>query len=125
MLDIQQKRKLRSVMYHKVTLGVLAVLTLFMIHSTWEVNKKKVSSQEMRKLAEERVNDLNRRKNDLNNKIDQLGTVSGIEEEIRSKFSVAKDGEKMVVVVEQNKKTATSTNKETSFWRKFVQFLRL
>ncbi len=125
MLDIQQKRKLRSVMYHRVTLGVLAVLTLLMIHSTWKVNKKKVSSQEMRKLAEERVDDLNRRKNDLSNKIDQLGTVSGIEEEIRSKFSVAKDGEKMVVVVEQNKKTATSTGKETSFLRKFVQFLGL
>ncbi len=122
MLDIQQKRKLRSVMYNRITLGVLAVLLLFMTHSTWVVYKKKVSSEEMKKSAQEKVLVLGQRKEDLETKIDQLGTVSGIEEEIRSKFSVVRTGEKMVVVIPSDEKNSSSTVKKVTLWERLIQF---
>lgn len=124
MLDIQQKRKLRSFLYHKFVLAFLFVLTILFLHSTWVVYHKKVSSDEMKSLAKNKVLELTTRKKDLDSKIGRLATVSGVEEEIRSKFSVTKDDEKMVVVVPDNEVNASTTSKSVSFWSKIVDFFK-
>lgn len=109
-------------MYHKATLGVLFIIVILLLHSTWSVYKKKRSSEEMRDIVSSRVTDLRQRKADLDSKIDKLATISGVEEEIRSKFSVTKGDETMVVVLpRENEKVSTSTEK-VSFWQKFVDF---
>lgn len=118
MLDIQQKRKIRGVAYHRVTIGVLFLFTLVAIHSTWVVYEKKVESEKLKYLAMKRVSDLESRDVDLQNKMDRLGTSVGIEEEIRAKFSVAKENENMVIVVDESKIKATTTSSNGGFWKK-------
>lgn len=118
MLDIQQKRKVRAFMYNRVTLGALFLLVLLALHSTWVVYDKKTSSEEMREVVQKQVSELRDRDGDLQGKIDKLATVSGIEEEIRSKFSVAKNDESMVVVVPDENKSTTTQTKKKGFWDK-------
>ena len=115
MLDFQQKRKVRAVMYHRATLGALFLLVLLALHSTWAVYKKKRTSDEIKNITLNHVSDLRKRNEDLQEKIDKLATVSGIEEEIRSKFSVAKDDEKMVVVIPSSEKEVSTSTKRNSF----------
>ncbi len=122
MLDFHQKRKLRGVLYHRVTLVVLGILVLILIHSTWTVYKKKEESEQLKIIAQNRVDELNDRDTDLKSKIDKLATPSGIEEEIRSKFSVAKENENVVVIVPDEAKEATTTVKTESFWQKILNF---
>lgn len=124
MLDIQQKRKLRSFMYHKVTLSLLFLMVLVFIHSTWVVYKKKVESEELMNISKERVISLKEREVDLNQKISRLDTEVGIEEEIRSKFSVTKDNENMVVVVSREEKVATTVPEHLSLWSKFINWFK-
>lgn len=124
MLDIQQKRKLRSFMYHKATLSLLFLMVLVFIHSTWVVYKKKVESEELMNISKERVKSLKEREVDLNQKISRLDTEVGIEEEIRSKFSVTKDNENMVVVVSRDEKVATTVPENRSLWSKFVNWFK-
>ena len=122
MLDFQQKRKFRSIVYHRVTLGILAVVVLIILHSTWVVYKKKKESDLMKNVSLEHLTELHDRNDELQEKIDKLATVSGVEEEIRSKFSVAKDGENMVVVVHgEDSKPAVATT-SISFWQKVKEF---
>ncbi len=122
MLDIQQKRKVRSFMYHRVTLAALFVFTIFVVHSTWSVYQKKVESEEKKDISLKHVEELRLRDTDLSTKIDRLSTTPGIEEEIRSKFTVAKNQENIVVVVESpTENVATSTIKLT-FWKKLKNF---
>lgn len=119
MLDIQQKRKVRAIMYHRASIGVLFVMVLLVLHSTWVVYEKKMSSEDMKEVALDNVLGLRQRSSDLDSKIDSLATVSGVEEEIRSKFSVAKDSESIVVVVPTNEKSASTTTPKSGFWQSF------
>ncbi|MEQ1500285.1 MAG: hypothetical protein ABL917_02875 [Parcubacteria group bacterium] len=116
MLDIQQKRKVRGFMYHRATSAVLFVIVLFALHSTWSVYKKKIDSEELKAISVSQVDLLKKRETDLISKIDKLATVYGVEEEIRSKFSVAKEGESMVVIVPDDKQKASSTSQKEGIW---------
>lgn len=124
MLDFHQKRKVRGIMYHKVTLGFLAVLTLLSLHSTWSVFKKEKESENLMNISLEHVKELRKRNEDLQSKIDKLATVTGIEEEIRTKFSVAKDNEKLVVVVPVDSSKASTTIPKTNLWQKIKNFFK-
>ena len=122
MLDFQQKRKVRAVLYNRITIGALFVIVLFVLHSTLGVYQKERESEEMKRMSLARVEDLRVREGELQSRIERLGTNPGIEEEIRSKFSVAKDKENMVVIVEEQSKVST-TSLERSFWQKIWNFL--
>lgn len=124
MLDIQQKRKLRFFVYHRFTLGALFIFVLVMTHSTYQVYKKKQESEGLLRVSEDRVDLLRKRDTDLNEKINRLDTDVGIEEEIRSKFSVTKENENMVVVVPKDEKVATSVPESSSLWSKFISFFK-
>lgn len=118
MLDFQQKRKVRSYMYNRVTLGLLLLVLIIVIHSTWVVYRKKVESEELRDVSLKNVESLRVRSEDLQIKIDRLNTKQGVEEEVRSKFSVAKDDENMVIIV-QDEPSTTEEVKKGGFWSSF------
>ena len=121
MLDFQQKRKVKSFMYNRVTLAVLLVVVLFVLNSTWSVYQKKRESERLKNVALGNVENLRGRNSELQVKIERLGTEVGIEEEIRSKFNVAKQEENVVIIVPKSETNATSTN-SSSFWQKVKKF---
>lgn len=118
MLDFQQKRKVRSLMYNHVTLYVLGAVVLIVLHSTWSVYKKKNESEELKNISEQHVEELRQRDSELRAQLARLDTVPGVEEEIRSKFSVAKDKENIVVIVNDEEKSVSTTSSEKGLWNK-------
>ena len=118
MLDFQQKRKLRAVMYHKAILVLLAILVLFFIHSTWVVYQKKRTSEKVMLASSQSLSDLKARETELESRINRLNTPAGLEEEIRSKFTVAKENEAMVIVVDDDNKNMSTTSQKLGFWQK-------
>ena len=123
MLDILQKRKIRSKAYHPVTLAVLLIVVLVALHSTWVVYGKKRTSEKMKNIAQNNLNELLLRQNELDYKMERLKTTEGLEEEIRSKFNVTKIGENMVMVVEGDNSKASTTSSAGGFFQKIWQFL--
>lgn len=119
MLDFQQKRKVRSILYHRVTLGILILICLLTAHSTWSVYKKKQESEALRHEAQERLDALTTRNNELVANIARLKTSEGVEAEIRSKFSVVKSNENMVVIVNDDASVTVATTTSKGFWQRF------
>ena len=76
----------------------------------------------MKNVSLEQVKELKQRNDELTSKIDKLATVSGVEEEIRSKFSVVKNNENMVVVVPNKDSEVSTTSSKISFWQKIWSF---
>lgn len=124
MLDFQQKRKLRAFIYNKITLSVFFVIVLISLFSTFNVWRKKVESQKLTESSESKVAELEARKVFIDDQIVKLNTEEGIEEEIRSKFSVAKEGEKVVVVVNDDLDNNIETEEKRSLWQKFLDFFK-
>lgn len=123
MLDVHQKRKVRSVLYNRITLGVLLVLVVLFMHSTWVVYRKKQTSAEMKNISLRQTEELKARDRELQEQIGRLNTPAGVEQEIRSKFNVAKPQENMVVIVDDQSATAVlATTSKPGFFRRILDF---
>ncbi len=120
MLDFQQKRKVRSVAYSRVTLVILGVLVLLSIRSVWMVYQKQRESEGLERLAQGQVSELTARKGELEAEVARLQTSQGVDAEIRSKFNVAKPDENMVIVVDDSSSTTQATTTQKSLWQKFL-----
>lgn len=70
-----------------------------------------------RKIAEDKLSQLMVQKEKLTADINQLNTPDGVEEVIRNKFGLVKEGEGMIVIVEdKNKEVAPTPSKFSRFW---------
>ena len=125
MLDFQQKRKVKSFMYNRVTVGILFVVVLYASFSTFKVYKKQKESEALRSVVEKKMYELEEKERQINTKIQALDTDQGLEREIRGKFNVAKDNENMVIILENEEASTTDIQKPMSFWQKVLDFFSI
>lgn len=71
--------------------------------------------------AEASVIELEERKERLSEEIQHLETKEGVEEEIRENFGFAKEGERVVIIVEGEEVETRGENKNTGFWGSFLK----
>lgn len=125
MLDFQQKWKFKSFMYSKGMRIFLAVVALYSLFSAYTVYQKKRQSDIDTHEAELRLLALSAKETALLQEIDHLQTDEGLEAEIRSKYSVAKEKEQVVVLVEEEPTTTVETQRKESVWDKIRGFFGL
>lgn len=118
MIDFQQKRQFKKVMYSKVSFLILFISVFFLAKSTYNIYKKSKLSFDNYTVVKRDYESLKDRKDMLDSEINRLKTDNGIEEEIRGKFNVAKPGETVVMVINSSTSTETS-NPNKSFWSSF------
>lgn len=105
--------------YLPITLILLFLLLVFFIYKTVDLIRKEGQTAQKRELMEKEISSLNERKLSLENDILKLETEEGKEEIIREKYQVAKEGEKMVIIVEDEKNInhpIVKDEKRFSFW---------
>lgn len=101
MLLRNTNRNARSRLYSKVTLGVLFIVALLFAHGVWGVYTKAYLASERRTHAESELEELLEKQESLTEGIRRLETERGIEEEIREKYRMVKEGEEMVVIIDE------------------------
>jgi len=127
MFDFHEKRKIRRVMYSKVSIALLFVLAFFIGRSVYE---RYTVEREMAVKLEERAKELDALKQRaalLEGKVEHLKNERGIEEELRNRFNVVKDGEQVVIILDEPEEPEVSgpsdtyapEEEETSFFAKF------
>ena len=122
----QEKKKFHQIVYSRPTLVLLAVLLVITLNSTWKMYEKASLAREQKNRLEKELEELKARELDLQAKIANLKTERGLEEEIRGRFSVAKNGESVVVVVDPSSE-GTSTQDESvigGLWHRFLKFFK-
>ena len=95
---------------------------MFMASGTWGVYQKASLAREQRERFEQELIQLQVRHADLEAKLNALTTERGIEEEIRERYSVAKKGESVVVIVDTplaGQETNASRSTISVWWDKF------
>lgn len=115
-------KSLKKALFSVPMILVLAVITAvvgvaaFNMHRTYEDTR-----QTVKRLQEERQQ-LADRKQAARSAAARIATRRGLKEEIREKFSVAKPGERVIVLTEGRRRQATSADKtaDTSWWGKAV-----
>jgi cell division protein FtsB len=119
-------RKKRNFWYYAKTgpaLLALSVAFVFVGRAAFRIyEKERVSGDDLTK-TESQYKEYSLRAATLESEIARLKSNRGVEEEIRNKFRLAKDGEKMVVIVEPKEiSTSTPEVKKDGLWERFVNF---
>jgi cell division protein FtsB len=122
MLQFYQKRTLRGWLHSPIMLGILGVIILFMVSVVYQ---RYTIEQEMvarREEAEAHLKELESRRADLEKKVEYLSNERGIEAEMRRNFDVARPGEQVVIILDEEKKPEIEPLQKTTEdkpWYKF------
>ncbi|MFA7252879.1 MAG: septum formation initiator family protein [Candidatus Paceibacterota bacterium] len=125
MLEFQQKRQVKKILYSRTTLVVLGLIIILLINSVWGVYKKRAISKENLDKAQASLDNLQAREETLSNEIERLKSTAGVEEEIREKFGLVKPGEEVIIVVDaENKLTVENIAENRNFWQKMIEWFK-
>ena len=122
MREFQQRKMFRSLMYSKLAIFLLLVVFLFFIFSIIGVYGKNRKATGKNNEVESELNELRKKKDYFESEIDRLNTNAGAEEELRDKFQIAKPGERVLIIVDDDKDGKGESSQEKSpnwFWRIF------
>lgn len=124
MFDFQQKRKLKAAFGSRVTWVILLVLTTLMAVSAYNRYQIARDMAERRNVVEKELEALVDRKLELEADVQYLSGERGMEAEMRRQFDVAKEGEQVVIIVEDEKATSvlpvsTPTPPKERAWYRF------
>ena len=124
MLNLKEKRIVSKIIYSKITLGILIVLLLIVARGVWRVYGEAKMTEKNEYTAQQELKELEERKKRIGMEIDKLNSVSGIEKEIRNKFSVVKEGEEMVMILDEKNTNYKEDLKKDTFWSKILGWIR-
>ena len=110
MRNFQKGGKLKHVMQSKPFLIFLGVIILAFIFSIFGFMSKMEETIKNRKLVEDKIASLEESKEKLSSDIANLKTQEGVEENIRDKFGLAKDGENMIIITDDKSTAENNTN---------------
>ncbi len=109
MFDFYEKRKIRSFVYSKFSIGILIIFSILLSGSVYERFVVEREMKEKMLVKEEELELLKERAEVLKEKVDNLKNERGIEEELRSRFDVAKEGEQIVIIIDDNEESDIKT----------------
>ncbi|MBP6060597.1 MAG: septum formation initiator family protein [Candidatus Pacebacteria bacterium] len=124
MRNFQQKRGWKNIIESKPVLVFLCFLLIFFTWGVVGFTNKMSATRENRQIAENKLVELQKQKDELSANIAKLKTDSGVEEGIREKFGLAKEGEGLIIVVEDKNKIETIVPKPgwfSTFWDKLFK----
>lgn len=127
MFDFHEKRRIRRWLYSWYAVGCIFLLATLISFGTWKRFTVERQMFEKREAAEAELRAQKERRALMEGKVNHLKEDRGIEEEIRNRFDVAKEGEQVVILVGDAPKQESTTEsimdvregKSESFWSIF------
>ena len=128
MFDFHEKRKIQRVLFSKPVIGLIfliAVLLSFSVYDRYVVSKEMQAKLDAR-YAELKALEL--RAETLDTKVRYLEDERGVEEELRNRFDVAKEGEQVIILLDERSEKVVdvpqdilevSNEEKKSFWSIF------
>jgi len=118
-----RKKKFKSKIYSMPVLILLVIIFALLINSVVNVYRKEKDSEKYVSESQRELAVLLTREKFLESKIDSLNTVEGREIEIREKFNVVKDGEKVIIIIEDENSTSLDSVDNRNWFFKAKDFL--
>ena len=100
MFDFHEKRKIRGIVYSRPVVGILLLLTIMLSVSVY--HRYTVANEMKDKLYEQehKLEGLKERAMLLEDKVEYLQDERGIEEELRNRFDVKREGEQVIILID-------------------------
>jgi cell division protein FtsB len=117
MAEFQKSKKLSGLLFSRVTLLVLIIISVVLVVALFGIIPKERITNRNKDMVLNQLDSLKNQSSLLETEIGKLKTNDGIEEKIREKFRVVKEGEQLVVIVDDQKISENiPTQKTGSLW---------
>ena len=107
MRDFQQKTPklsfIKRLTQSKFVLTLLSILIFFFAWNLFTFMEKMQKTTKHRKIMENKIVELKKKKERLTGNIEKLKTDRGIEEELRNKLGLGKEGEEVIIILGEKK----------------------
>lgn len=119
------RSKAGALMHSPIVVAVVVILALFLLKAVIDLFGKSRDARIAAEGARREYEELVEREAAIKSGLERLESADGVEAEIRQKFGVVKEGEEVVVVV-QNEADATQkrTQSSTGWWQQFLDWFR-
>jgi cell division protein FtsB len=125
MREFQEKRRLKKFLHSRYAIGFLLVIILLMSHAVFGVYKKYERSKEIAMRARNDLAALSARHDELKDSLRDLETPEGREREVRDRFGLVKENERLVILVDTTTTSAESvTVAKRGIWERIRDLLR-
>ena len=124
MREFQERNRYKRLLYSRLGVIVVFILILFFSKATFGVYKKQHNSAANALQAKGELRKLEERQAVLDREVMRLQTEEGVEEEIRSKYSVSKSGENLLIIVDEEKEKPMPVQEKQSWWSKFKKLFK-
>jgi cell division protein FtsB len=119
MKEYQERRRIKKILHSRYAIAILAIICLFFVRAVWNIHTKYEKSRDIAERARTELATLEAREKALKDSIAALGTEEGKEREIRDRFGVVKEGERMIVLVDESGDVEAQSSGEESLWSRF------
>ena len=116
MKEFQGKRMLKGIVYSRVFVAFLLIVVGLMFYRIWDIGWRSRVANSEKNVMLAQVAELSTRRQALEKNLATLKTDRGIEEAIRQKFPVVKEGEEVITIVAPTT-TQASTIGAKSWWQ--------
>lgn len=123
MRNFQEKRGWKNIIESKPVLIILGILILIFAYSVLGFWNKMLDSRRSKKIVEDKVNLLEERKDSITKEIESLNTDEGKEKVFRENLGLVKEGEGLVVIVEDKNSSQNDENTSSSGFFSFLKNL--
>ena len=123
MRNFQKKRGVLGILQSMPSLILLTALVCVFAYSMISFTSRMQETAKNKKIAEDKVAELQNSKEKLSLDIAKLNTDQGLEENIRERFGLVKEGEEVIVIVED--KNQPEIPLEANSWSFFSFFINL
>lgn len=111
MRSFQKNGRFKHIIQSKTSLIFLGIVIIVFIYSMFGFIGKMEETIKNRKIIEDKIAELEQSKEKFNTDINNLKTDKGVEESIRDKFGLAKEGENLIMITDD--KNSPDTQKDT------------
>ena len=126
MREFQDRRRTKKLLPSRYALAVLIVIILLLSRGVWGIYVKYEKSRVLAEKSQADLAVLQSRQDTLTKSINALNTEEGREKELRDRFGVVKQGEKMIILVDDTAPVKPSVNViNDSWWQKLLESIGL
>ena len=115
---------MRRLLYSRVTIVILFVLSILLLRSIMELNQKRVAVEKLRAESEVERQDLEEKVRKAQAKNEAISTDRGFEYYVRTTYPVVKEGEGVIVIYDEEKSPVAPVRSDLTFLERIKVLLQ-
>lgn len=120
MREYQQKHMIRTLVYSRVAIVILFLLTILLLRSIMDLNDKRIEVAKLRNDSKIERDNLVGKVEKAKKQSDEISTDRGFESYVRSTYPVVKEGEGVIVIYDGDKSPVSQVREDMNVWERLL-----